>query len=415
MTDQHGLIRRSKGGWSSIGRFGKALAVRALPGLLNLFTLLTVGERLGASDFGVYSTIVATATVAGSLIFGPVLFGILPELSRTRQQIEEERYVSLVIGYVAFSLAAAVIVMIAFSSFSSIVLATVSVASLTVVQEVLRARLLVWSYGFTATVQAALFAFAAFSLVDAGEIETAIWIFGLSYFGALIVAYLLAGSPRPRFSGFALLRKTFSIGSSYTFTSLFDRALALGSRYVILIAGPPQLVGIYSFCLDLAERLVGFLVNAAGFVFVPLAYKVAHSNGSDERIFRKILQEGAVTGGAAAVLCLAGVLGVRYSGFLPDDVFLMLDPVMFVGVAAAVTVNRLKKISIDPVAMKRHRTSILLGGYAAAAPLTLGGVWLALELGATWAISTILLLGYLGASVVSWALLRRPALGNGRR
>jgi len=381
-------------------KFGEVLLIRAVPGVVNLLSLAILGERFSAGDFGIYSTTVATATYVGSLLLGPVINGILPEFNRWRTPEDQRHYACLISGVALLWAIIAAAGMLALPAFAAGILAAVAASAMTMLQEVLRGELRNWGYGLVALIQSVSLALATFFLVQPGDESLAVWLYGISNALGVIFAYCLLGGPRPTFRKIGRLRQTLKIGTTYTLSTLIEGAYTIVARYLIVALGTPHLLGVFSFCLDISQRLIGFLVSLSSFLVVPRAYKQAQE--ADDAAFRRELYIGSVVGGAASIATLAVVLLARWLDLLPLHVRLLLEPMMFVGIALAITVNRLKKILVDPVVVQANRTSLILTGYLAAAPFTLAATAGALYLGFGAMVGWILLGGYLLASFASW-------------
>lgn len=380
-------------------KFAEVLVIRAVPGLLNLVALSILGEQLSTSNFGHYSTTVATATMIGSVITGPVVYGILPEFSKGRGREEQSYYVELVSGLALIFLVAGAAAMAAVPRFAAATLAVVAPAAMTWLQELLRGELRNRAYGIVAGAQAACFVIAIMIPNHQADASKALWFYAGSNLVGTIVAYALLGWPVPRFTGFSLLGRTVRVGSMYTGSVMLESGLTVGIRYLIMILGTPHLLGVFSFCLDVSQRIIGFLVSLSSFLFVPRAYKLAQEK--NDAAFLGELRRGAFVGGASAIVALFIVLVARTVGLLPQHISVLLDPVIFIGTALAITLNRLKKISVDPVAMRYDRTYVIMLGYVIANPLTLAMVAAALWVGYDWSISLVLLGGYIFATVIA--------------
>jgi hypothetical protein len=344
----------------------EAIGLRAAPGLINLGALLFLGGLFVPADYGIYSTIVATATFAANLAFGPLTFAVVSQHARLDVAGDGERYeTSLVsavlLAGVAISAVAGVVAMAALIP-AVWIAPTVAFGIYTAVQEILHARLKLWLYGAAALVQAASFLALIWWLVrPMPSVETALIAFSASYALAAVVSLALSGLLRLRRPDFKLLGSTLSVGGGYTLSNLAEQGLNLGVRYLTLAFGTPQSLGVVSFCLDLGQRLVGFLVSIAGFTFVPRAFR---DEARGEGAFFKTLVTGAIAASGFAALSIAAVLLLQASGRVPALASAVFSPWVFFILSSAIVINRVKKLVVDPMAMRARTTWPIGLGYA---------------------------------------------------
>lgn len=389
---------------SSILTLAEALLIRALPGLLNLAALIVLGARLRTEEFGVYSTIVATATVVGGFILGPLLYGILPEYSKAARSAEgASRFIGLVISVVLLAFAGSLVFApIAPAPYGAAVVGAAAFAGMSVLQEILRGQFRIWHYAVVAMVQSAANLTAIALLVGPGCMAMALWLFAISYGLGLLTAYGLLGFPPPKFSGWREIAQASRIGGAYTIGAVVENGLFLGPRYVVILFGGETFLGVLSFCIDISQRLIAFLVNAASFAFLPKAYSAERSTPEGRAEFIRQLREGTIVGAAAALLALVVVVSVQVSGWVPEKLAKMFPPHILVPVAIALTINRLKKIAVDPVAIDANRTGAVLYGFIWAVPISLVLTALVLLFEMEWLVAWVLVFGYLFASVVTF-------------
>lgn len=390
-------------GYGSIGRAAARAAevftIRAAPGLINLAALFILSDKLGSDDFGYYSTTIASAGMLGLIVLGPILYGIIPEAGEHGNPKKYARYVGLIMSSVLGLLMTGALAATILPFLAAAIIATVASAALAVMKELLRSQLRFWSWGATSIGQAALFIASVWHIPLAIGSDTAVWLFSLSNFLAALLAYALLGFPLPSLRRRNLLRQNVKIGGTYTLSNIFESLFGLATRYLVAFFGSPELLSTFSLCLDVAERLIGFLVSAAGFLTVPMAFKRRRTEG--QAAFLATLRRGSTWGGLAALASMGALLILHSLEWLPGPSQEMLDPAMLFWVGTAVTVNRLKKISIDPAAMKAGRTGVILKGYMLAGPPTL--VLQAAFLPITYAfVGPILLCGYIAASAFAW-------------
>lgn len=373
--------------------------IRAGPGLLNLLTLGLLADRLSATSYGIYSTAFATATTFGGVLLGPVIYGILPEYNRSAAAGEQSRFVGLILGVVVVSFALVGVVMLFMPWAAAALLATTASGGMTTLQELLRGQLRLWGYGAVALAQALTFVSCVFYLVDYDAPELALWIYAGSCVFGTCVGFTLLGFPRPRFREIGRLKPVVKVGGIYTVSTVVEGSFTLGLRYLFLVFGTRETLAIFSFCIDMSQRLVGIMINLATFQYVPRAYKRAEEGG--DAAFLAVLRQGAGVGAAAALISMLSILGLREFGLLPSNVSSLLDPPIFVLIALGLAVNRLKKLLVDPVAVRFEKTHFILIGYLVAAPIMLSSVAFALWKGSYHLVAIALLCGYLLATFVA--------------
>jgi hypothetical protein len=166
---------------------------------------------------------------------------------------------------------------------------------------------------------------------------------------------------------------------------------------------------VFSFCVDLAQRLIGFLVNASAFVTVPTAFR--NEARAADSSFAITLLRGAVLAVALAFGSFVAVIGLWHSGWLSALARAPFDPGVFAIVSAAVVLNRVKKIVIDPFAMRALKAAAIALGYAVGAPLALALGFAAMRFEAPRGAEIAYLCGY-AIAALSTMLLLRPALGT---
>lgn len=378
-------------------RLIESAVIRVGPGLLNLLALGLLADRLTFTSYGTYSTTFATVTTLGSVLLGPITYGVLPEYSRNITVAEQKRFVGLVVGIIAASFGIALFFMLIVQGMASATLAIIASGGMTALQELLRAQLRLWGYGAVALTQSATFAASIFLFVNHDDPGLALWLYSGSCSLGVIIAFALLGFPAPRVREFGRLKQSLKIGGIYTASSLVESSFLLGTRYLFLAYGAREALAVYSFCIDISQRLVGVMINLATFQFVPRAYKRAEEAG--DSAFLSVLRQGASVGATAALASMLLILGGREVGLLPPKIFLLLDPPIFILVALALAVNRLKKLLVDPVAIRFNKAHFILIGYLISAPITFGVVALILRNNGYYGVAVALLGGYLFATI----------------
>ncbi len=380
---------------ATVLRLLEVFGLRAVPGLLNLTALLLVARWLPAGEYAVYSTVVATSGFVASLIFGPLTFGVVSQHATLAAKGLAQAYERSVAG-ATLALAAAVGLLgagVAHLAGVSVawVLPAVAFGVYTAVQEIPHARLRFWSYGAAALTQAVVLIGLLWALGGQPlSADRALACFGWSYAVASLMSLALSRTWRLGLDT-ALLAKTYARGGGYTLSVFTESGLYLGGRYLVAGLGTVADFATFSFCLDLAQRLVGFLISLAGFALVPRAFR-QHAEGSGS--FLQPLLTGAAVSAVLAVISVAVVAIAESLPLTQDIIGGPFHLTTYVVISAAVVVNRMKKLVLDPLVLRDGNTLRLVGGYA------LGGFTMALLFltmepkTATWA-ALCVLAGYL--------------------
>jgi O-antigen/teichoic acid export membrane protein len=388
----------------------EAIVLRAAPGVVNLAALLLVGSWLSPEDYGVYSTVAATAGFLSNMIFGPLMFAVVSQHAKLSSLGLADKYESsfvsavLMIGIVVGACGAL------FAAFGLIgwswIAPVVALGIYSAVQEVLHARLRIWAYGAAALLQAGLFIGCAWLVVKPQpSVGLALTVFSASYGVAAVASLLYSGVVRLRWPDFKLLSGTAAIGGAYTVGTAIEQAFYLGIRYLVFLVDTPQSLGTFSFCVDLAQRVMGFLLSAVGFVAVPAAFKADAERRRGE--FSSKLVFGASVGVALSAASFVALLVIRQLDLAPSLSGSLFDPQVFGVVSLAVVLNRVKKIVLDPVAMRAGRAAAIAVGYAVSAPVALGiGATVFLAAGKKAPEMTYLLGCVLTAAVTAFAVKR---------
>jgi O-antigen/teichoic acid export membrane protein len=389
------------------------VGLRTGPGLVNAVSLILLGNWLSVTDYGEYSTVVAATGLIASVLFGPLILSIVPLHAHHRANGRQADFETVILAMViAMSLALMALggLLVAIGLIGSSWLAPViAFGAATALQEVLRARLMFWSFGACCLVQALLFLGLVIAVArPEGSVHEVLLAYAASHGVAGLLAAGLAGArltTRPRL---ALLRSAWTVGAPVTLSTIAESGLYLGARYLLAAFGTPQQLGVFSFCLDLAQRLVGFPVNVASFVFVPQAFH--HAADGDAGQFRRVLLNGAC---AALGLALAAIAAVMlFRAIVPHSALIAgaFDPQTFVVLSVAVILNRIKKLVLDPIALRAGFTLIIAVGYAIgtiAAAIAAAAVF---HLAGAQAVSWIYLVGHAATVLVTSMAVRRKML-----
>jgi len=337
--------------WRMLTRLAEVVAGRILPGLLNLGAITLVSAELLTEDYGQFSITLATVTLAGSLLFGPILHAIVPLHARYVAEGSQHR---LERGLLGLTLMLALIVLIpgalaalaGWTGWPELAL-LLGYSLFSTWQPVLRARLQFWRYGASALVQGGLLVGILVALDMSGDpLGTTLRAYAASYLAGFLIAWLLTGAPLPGLLSAATIRSIFGLGGSLTISALAESVLLLGFRYVILWFGSAQFLGRFSFAVDLAQRSVGVVVNIVSFAVVPRAYKL-NAQGAHQRFYH-LLWQAALLAGTGAALMLVLLLILRPLDLLPGINAQTLPLGSFCAASAAFVINRIKKMVMDP-------------------------------------------------------------------
>lgn len=359
------------------GKFSQVILVRFLPGVLNVGTLLLIVEWLSTGQFGEYSTVVATTAFVANLVFGPLIFAIVPYHARFESEGQGKQFEAAVIStaLVISTLFVAIGALVAVGGLTPIayVAPGVTFGLYTIALEVLRARLRFWSFGLASIIQSLILLSGVLYYVARNpDAETALHVFSVSYLISFLFALALIGNIRLVRPNLALLGDSLSEGGKYTLSAGLEGSLTLSLRYMVLLLGSPQLLGAFSFALDFAQRVIGIFINILSFTVVPTAFK---THGYDRQQFESNLRRGAAYAATACVLALfATIIGSNFS-WIPGIGSALFDPVSFILISLAVIVNRTKKITIDQVALRDGNAGAILRGMMVAMPISLLVAW----------------------------------------
>lgn len=401
---------------ASLWKFVESIAIRIVPGLLNIVTLLYIGRHLEVGQYGIFSTTIATVSFISTLVFGVATYSIMPVSAKMHAAGLGGEYVSSVLT--ALSIVALFVVLaglvLAWLGFGNVVAATivVSFGLHTALQEILRSQLRLWAYGWSAIGQAVAYqAGAIVLLVGDAKVGSALTAFSLSCFAGALISFAFLGPMNLRRPRLSYLGGSLATGWGFVLSNLAESGVFVGIRYIILMFGSETHLGVFSFCVDLSQRSVGFFMNAASFVFVPRAFLSA-ANGNT-REFRRGLFEGAAIALIFAVASAAGIIGLFLSGYGSGWLGRSFDPAVFAVVSCAVLINRTKKVVIDPFALRSNNAMTLTYSYAigalACCCLAALSLWWRLPLGSEMAF----LSAYVIAAACSFFALRGVIADNG--
>lgn len=384
--------------------------IRVAPGLITLATLLQLGSWFSLADYAHYSTILATTGFVASMAFGPLTFSVVSQHAKLEAAGQADDYES--------SLISAVLLISALIGMMGLLIATTGVlrwawiapaitfGAYTAVQEILHARLRLWAYGTASLSQSIIFLVLAWVFIRPDpRPDLALTAFSASYAVATLISLLFSRLPCLRWPNIGVLSSSLRVGGPYTLGIGVENGLYLGMRYLILLLGTPQQLGVFSFCVDIAQRLIGFLINAASFVIIPTAFKSdAKGEGSE---FQKTLITGAALALALALISFLSVLVLRQTEWISALNKELFDPMVFGIVSAAVVLNRTKKMVVDPVAMRADKAAAIVIGFAVSTPLTLALGVAVLLLNLPFGAELTYFSGYAFAAVITIVTIKR--------
>jgi len=397
----------------SVLKIAELLGMRAGPGLINAAALILLGHWMSVSTYGEYSTVVATTGLVANLLFGPLVSSIVVQHAGHRANGRQADYETAILATViclslALTALGGSLVTIGLID-SSWLAPAIAFGAATTLQEILRARLMFWSFGTCCLVQALLFLGLVVAVAKpGGSVHAVLFGYAASYGAAALLAVWLSGvrlTVRPRLN---LLRSVWTVGVPVTLGNIAESGLYLGARYLLSAIGTPQQLGVFSFCLDLAQRLVGFPVNVASFVFVPLAF--SHAADGDGSQFRRVLLNGAYAALGFALAAIATVILLQAA--IPHRAVIAgpFDPFPFALLSLAVILNRVKKLVPDPFAIRAGLTLIIALGYCVGTITAAIFVAVTLQEASAKAVSWAYLFGHSVTVMVTLLALRREML-----
>lgn len=393
-------------------RMIEVVVLRAAPAALNLVATVLLGQRLGVHEFGLYSTTLATLLVVANLSFGSVTFAILPYYGQHVRRGDAQAFAgAAVLAGALLAVATAALVAVSLPFGGSPVWATVIIGFglFGIGQEIVHAQMRLVRYGLVAAAQATIFlGLVAYFVRDANAVDVALLCFAASYAVGFAASFVLGGPISLRPGNLGLLRGTLPSGGAAALGTLAEGGMLLGVRYTLLLGDHTYELGVFAYCSDLGQRVIGSVLGAATFAYVPLAY-----HQDDEEMFLRTLRRAAVVG---SVVALAAAIVVFLLRIGPLAVIQgPFEPVVFALCCLATSVNRLKKLVVNPVLMRQKRSYLLALPYIVAIPVAIGATALCVGIVLPLAGS----IGYLFSNAVvvglSVSLLRSPGASEARR
>lgn len=387
--------------------------------MVNLFALLFLARELVPVEFAHYSTVVATVMLLANVLYGPIAYPLVRELPRFQARDNSEGY----LGAVQTALAGLSAVLatlccllwaMQFERVASAGMLLMAFGIFRVSQEWLRATLSFRGFALQALVQALVF----FGLLSVGA-GTSGYVWAVQ---ALLASYLVSALPALWWRSVAwrlpdadFYHGVRAIGVPYVQSTLVENVLGLGTRYLVGWFGSEQQFARYSFCLDLVQRSVGFVVNLTSFVSVPQAFHRIAGERNGTRSMLISLLPAALMASALATLVVLGVMAAYWAGLFRLLEVAHYAPVSFVLLAVAVYINRLKKLLCDPLAMQLEQVGIVTRAYAVAAVVALPtGALMISFWGGRIAPELTYLLGCVLAAVITAGVINRAVQGGAR-
>lgn len=400
-----------------VRKIAEVLVIRLTPGLVTVAGIFILSKMLDSVSYGLFSTFFATGTIVSTIIFGPITYSIVSQYSAFKASGDHSAY-EWAVSYSTLAIAVAVLVislpLLLMSKYAvPTALLVASFGAFTTIQEIHRARLNLWLYGASSLLQSAI-VIATFLIVVRAQprADISLLMYAASYIVSTCVAFALLRMGPPRRVNLKILRPALLIGASYSISAICESAISQGIRYWLLWQGNHSALAIFSFSIDLAQRFVGVILNAASFAFVPGAFRLQAQGKSAD--FDKTLISGTTTAVAlsflSAILVLVALIWVDAKvGKLP-----LFDPMSFFLVAVAVILNRSKKLGLDPFVVRAGFSRLIAIGYLVASAFVLI-VSLVPAPGVKYRGELIYLLGCGLAVVATYALFRRyrPARDGG--
>lgn len=384
------------------------ILLRAGPGLINLLALVVLGQSLSVSEYGKFSTIVATAGMLSAAFFGLLYLPVAVTYASLEAKGKGDAYRSTII--VCYAICALALT-VGGSFYSGGVLSlpmalilAILMGAQAIFQESLRAQLKFWTYGVAGALQSGLFLAAIITWSSQSHgYEWALSCLAASYAAGGMVSMIVSGIPS--FSSF-LSREHVTLvlrnGGWMTGSTFVENGLAVGTRYLILLFGNTEMLGVFSFCFDLAQRSVGFFVNVATFVFVPAAFsaEAKGQHGKFQRILVRGLISAIILAGTSAVAVSIAMVGFQFWG----AGFPQFSILVFFVACITVTLNRSKKLAVDSMAIRNRKGWTVMAGYAVGATAAAGMTALAASAPSAVGVALSHAFGYVLATLLTYRI-----------
>lgn len=352
----------------------EVLILRSVPGFLNLFTLFLIAGWIDSANYGLFSTIIATTGTVSNVALGILLYSFLALHAAQKEDDRKRDYERQYLGSVIFAstiLAVLVSIPAALEVVSWAWILPVPVMCLYMaLQEIHHANLRFYRFAISAFAQAFCFLLLSWFLVrPEPNIDFLIVVFVVSYGFGGAISWILSGVWSLALLNRSQLKEALDIGGPITLGTLALDAFILGFRYVFIWLGMLHELGVFSFAVDTARRLIGVVINAASFALIPRAYR-ANSNG-DRAEFASILKQGLAISVVASVLMSAIIIFLGETKIMPAFDTALFNIHVQILVIIGVVLNRAGKMVLTPVVVTRGVPIYSFYGYLIAGPVAL--------------------------------------------
>jgi len=361
-------------------RIAEIFISRITPGVLNVYSIFLIAEILGASEYGIFSTALATCGLLSNLLFGPFKNAIIPEYARKSTSSASAYegqllFVLIMVGVALIFLGFGIYYTAGVFVFYCCMLVLI-IGLYDTWQSILRARINFLLYGVVSNTQAIFLVLMLF-IYTHPNIDVVLQFYIFSYGVGFLLCFVLVRCFRPIMPEWKSIYDTLRLGGWLTLGTIGESAIYLGFRYALMYFGANSFLGLYSFAIDLAQRTIGIVISMTSFSVLPRAYKgLVDKSFSD---FKNILYSGARVSLLLSVILVCvmpyAIGFVEYYGLGKTDMFVTS---YFVSASVAVIVNRLRKLIVDPVLISCHGYSRIFYSYTLMLPLLYLGVWVGL-------------------------------------
>lgn len=364
-------------------KLAEIFIARIFPGLISVCALLVLSEKLPTAEYGLFSTMLATAGLVANIFFGPVSMMILPYYAVYQEKNEGKLFEKKIWGFYGLMLAVlatagGLLSLVWVSAFPAL-LVVAALGGVACLMPLVQARIQFWRYGLVSSVQSLIFFIMVFLWVDENyKYLEVIYFYCISCFFGILVLYISNGFPGAKFPDKEFFSTAITSGVPLTVSTLSESVLFLGFRYLILLLGRPELLGAFSLMLDLAQRAVGVVVSITSFAILPHAYR--KDAQGDRANFLKTLFKGSLLSLLLALFMVFGVVVVSYAE-LVDSLSASNFSIAYFGIiCAGLVFNRIRKMLLDPVIIKDKLSFSIPVGYVLSGSMALLAGYFALKI-----------------------------------
>lgn len=393
-----------------ITRMLEIVVARILPGVLNVLSLVLLAEYLELELYGIFSTMFATAGLVASLVYGPIKLAIVPLHAEYGVSDRHAEFESSLLGMTFISSLAVLFIGCLASFFFHfsfwLILIVICMGVSANLQQILQARLQFWRYAGGALLQAVLLlALVYFVVAIDPTFNNAAKVYAICIGVGAFYSWYLAGLVKPKLPKLDVIKKQLNVGVPFTLSTLIENLLFMGFRYLLLMTGNTQLLGVFSLAVDIAQRTVGVVINITSFAVLPRAYKALSFNSATR--FIQLLVTGALVSGGVALFVLVGVLIVAEFGWFEALQKPFFSSSAFFLISISVIVNRMKKLIVDPLAVRYECSESIWLGYLISAPLVLCVGYYAVQFLDQLIFYMCYFLGYFSSAMFTFLMLSR--------